>query len=125
MPSTNWLSLSIPTPDILTQSGSFPPSPTFLQCHLINPTNEYLVIHLSSPGGTPFALDYYLDSVPSDGACPQSRVSSPTLASPRNATITFSLPGQPPLFVVILSHVSSLFLFLVSVVGQRFVPHRL
>ncbi|KAH9179859.1 hypothetical protein EDB89DRAFT_1923561 [Lactarius sanguifluus] len=70
---------------------------TVKACHLINPTNERIVIHLPSPGGTPFALDYFLDSVPSDGACPSSRVSSPTLASPRNATIIFSLPGQPPL----------------------------
>ncbi len=85
-----------------------PPLPVLLshpslQCHLISATNEHIVIHFPSPGGTPFALDYFLDSVPPDGACP-SRVSSPTLASPRNATIIFSLPGQPPLFVVILSH---------------------
>ncbi|KAH9045560.1 hypothetical protein EDB85DRAFT_41343 [Lactarius pseudohatsudake] len=72
-----------------------------VKCHLINPTNERIVIHLPSPGGTPFALDYFLDF---DGACPPSRVSSPTLASPRNATIIFSLPGQPPLFVIIISH---------------------
>ncbi|KAI9466864.1 hypothetical protein BJY52DRAFT_1182371 [Lactarius psammicola] len=70
---------------------------TVKACHLINPSNEHIVIHLPSPGGTPFALDYFLDSVPPNGACPPSRVSSPTLASPRNATITFSLPGQPPL----------------------------
>ncbi|KAH9062850.1 hypothetical protein EDB87DRAFT_1681954 [Lactarius vividus] len=70
---------------------------TVKACHLINTTNERIVIHLPSPGGTPFALDYFLDSVPSHGACPPSRVSSPTLASPRNATIIFSLPGQPPL----------------------------
>jgi hypothetical protein len=69
---------------------------TVKACHLINP-NEYIVIHLPSLGGTPFALDYFLDSVPSDGACPASGVSSPTLASPRNATIIFSLSGQPPL----------------------------
>ncbi|KAH8999263.1 hypothetical protein EDB92DRAFT_1940932 [Lactarius akahatsu] len=85
---------SPPSPLLLFSS---PPPPFFLQCHLINPTNERIVIHLPSPGGTPFALDYFLDSVPSDGACPPSRVSSPTLASPRNATIIFSLPGQPPL----------------------------
>jgi len=68
---------------------------TVKACHLINSTNEHIVIHLPSPGGTPFALDYFLDSVPPHGACPSS--SSPTLASPRNATIIFSLPGQPPL----------------------------
>ena len=76
------------------------PSPFFLQCHLIKATNEHIVIHLPSPGGTPFTLDYFLDSVPPDGACPPKRVSSPTLALPRNATITVSIPGQPPLFVV-------------------------
>jgi hypothetical protein len=87
-----------PLPALLSHSS---PPFFFWQCHLINATNEYIVIHLPSSGGTPFALDYFLDSVPADGACPPpNRVSSPILASPRNATITFSVPGRPPLFVV-------------------------
>ncbi|KAN0131454.1 hypothetical protein V8E53_010831 [Lactarius tabidus] len=66
-------------------------------CHLIGPTNEHIVIHIPSLGGPPFALDYFLDSVPLDGSCPPTQASSPTLASPRNATITFSVPARPPL----------------------------
>ena len=92
-------------------SFSFPPP--FLQCHLISPANEHIVIHIPSSGGPPFALDYFLDSVPPDGSCPP--VSSPTLASPRNATITFSVPARPPLFVAMLSHLTvPLIIFLVS-----------
>ncbi|KAI0251251.1 hypothetical protein BJV78DRAFT_1282540 [Lactifluus subvellereus] len=71
-------------------------------CHLAHATDEHIVVHLPSPGGTPFALDYFLDPIPLDGTCPPSQVFSPTLALPQNATITFSHPGQPPLFVIIV-----------------------
>jgi len=87
---------------------SFPPSPPYpssssfsTQCHLINAANENIVLHVPHPGGAPFALDYFLDTAPSDGTCPPSKASGLNLALPHNVTITLSLPRQPPLFVVI------------------------
>lgn len=81
------------------------PSPYFAffpQCHLVHTANEHLVLHVPYPGGTPFALEYFLDTAPSDGNCPPGWASSPILALPRNLTITVSIPNRPPLFVVTL-----------------------
>ena len=72
------------------------------QCHLVDTANEHLVLHVPYPGGVPFALEYSLDSVPSRGECPLGWTSSPTIALPRNLTITVSIPNRPPLFVVTL-----------------------
>ncbi|KAF8484918.1 hypothetical protein DFH94DRAFT_716929 [Russula ochroleuca] len=66
-------------------------------CHLVNTANEHLVLHVPYPGGTPFAIDYFLDSAPSHGKCPRGWASSPTLALPQNLTITVSIPNRPPL----------------------------
>lgn len=66
-------------------------------CHLAHSANEHLVLHLPYPGGTPFALEYFLDTAPSDGNCPLGWASSPILALPRNLTVTVSIPNRPPL----------------------------
>jgi len=66
-------------------------------CHLVSSANEHLVLHLPYPGGTPFAIEYFLDSTPSDGTCPPIQASGPTLALPQNITITTTIPTQPPL----------------------------
>jgi len=66
-------------------------------CHLVNNANEHIVLHLPYPGGTPFALEYFIDSVPSDGTCPPSKASGRNLALPHNVTVTVSLPRRPPL----------------------------
>ncbi|KAI0303253.1 hypothetical protein BC826DRAFT_903641 [Russula brevipes] len=84
-----------PQPGIPTHSGSFPLSRQ--SCHLVDTANEHIVLHLPYPGGTPFALEYFLDSVPSDGTCPPSKASGPTLALPQNVTVAISLPTRPPL----------------------------
>ncbi|KAI0003100.1 hypothetical protein BJV74DRAFT_572028 [Russula compacta] len=68
-------------------------------CHLVDTANEHIILHLPHPGGTPFALEYFLDSAPFDGTCPPGR---PSLALPQNVTITISVPKRPPLFVVIV-----------------------
>jgi len=65
-------------------------------CHLVNAANENIVLHVPHPGGTPFALDYFLDTAPSDGTCPPRKASGLNLALPHNVTITLSLPRQPP-----------------------------
>ncbi|KAH9966099.1 hypothetical protein BC827DRAFT_1182099 [Russula dissimulans] len=65
-------------------------------CHLVSSANEHVVLHLPYPGGTPFAFEYYLDSAPSDGSCPPVQVSGPTLALPKNITITTTIPRRPP-----------------------------
>lgn len=111
-PSINWLLIPKVTPlgsfRLSKQYASFLPldafpSSFFLpQCHLVDTANEHLVLHVPYPGGTPFALGYSLDSVPSHGKCPPGWASSPTIALPRNLTITVSIPNRPPLFVVTL-----------------------
>ena len=101
---TPWLISSVKAVSL-----SFPPlrarSPYFFsfpQCHLVHTANEHLVLHVPYPGGAPFALDYFVDTAPSDGNCPPGWASSPILALPRNLTITVSIPNRPPLFVVTL-----------------------
>jgi hypothetical protein len=79
-----------------------PPHSSFPQCHLVHTANEHLVLRVPYPGGTPFALEYFLDTAPSDGNCPLGWASSPILALPRNLTIAVSIPNRPPLFVVTL-----------------------
>ncbi|KAI0307309.1 hypothetical protein B0F90DRAFT_1814082 [Multifurca ochricompacta] len=84
------------------ETGSVSESPLWLissvkACHLTVHPNDHIILHLPYPGGPPFALEYFIDSVPLDGTCPQSQPSGPILASSPNATITFSFPSQPPL----------------------------
>ena len=95
-----WLTSSIKA--VISFPPSLPTPPPHLfstQCHLVNTANEHIVLHVPHPGGTPFSLDYFLDTAPSDGTCPPSKGN---LALPHNVTITLSLPRQPPLFVVTL-----------------------
>jgi hypothetical protein len=101
---TPWLISSVKAVSL-----SFPPLYTLVpphlsspQCHLVHSANEHLVLHVPHPGGSPFALEYFLDTAPSDGNCPPGWASSPILALPRNLTITVSIPNRPPLFVVTL-----------------------
>ncbi|KAI0269133.1 hypothetical protein BC834DRAFT_613579 [Gloeopeniophorella convolvens] len=65
-------------------------------CHLANQATEHLVVHLPSPDGSPFALDYFVHPIPPNGACPSGPADGRALATPRNATITFTLPALPP-----------------------------
>ncbi|KAH9977941.1 hypothetical protein BGW80DRAFT_1456079 [Lactifluus volemus] len=51
-------------------------------CHLGKTANEHLVIHLPSPGGTPFAFNYFIDPIPLDGTCPPNQVLTSVLALP-------------------------------------------
>jgi hypothetical protein len=88
----------LPHPYVLIPPSFF----FFSQCHLAHTANEHLVLHVPYPGGAPFALEYFLDTAPSDGNCPPGWASSPILALPRNLTITVSIPNRPPLFVVTL-----------------------
>ncbi|KAI9512200.1 hypothetical protein F5148DRAFT_55512 [Russula earlei] len=63
-------------------------------CHVDSSANEHIVLRLPYPGGTPFAIEYFIDPVPSDGTCPPGQT---TLALPRNITITTAIPKQPSL----------------------------
>ncbi|THH12541.1 hypothetical protein EW146_g7594 [Bondarzewia mesenterica] len=67
-------------------------------CHVATSTAESIVLHLDPHDGSPYALDYFVDPVPHDGACIHpSKQSNLSALSPRNTTVTVSTPRHPPL----------------------------
>lgn len=93
-----WLLSSVKAVSSFPSPAHCPPPSSSPQCHLVENANEHIVLHLPYPGGTPFALEHFLDSVPSDGTCPPIRASGRNLVLPHNVTITVSVPRRPPLF---------------------------
>lgn len=62
-----------------------------IQCHLHTAESDYLTVHVNSES-VPFALDYFLSSVPQDGQCKKGRKIKPGAPLTKDTSIFIRKP---------------------------------
>lgn len=85
--------------------------PLARQCYLGRVSTDTIILHLSSGQDVqPFALDYFVSPIPSDGSCPPTKSKKPLSASSSlknfaskiqnlNSTLLIHSPDTPPPYV--------------------------